>query len=72
MLEFFDEDFDSMTLVEGALELNKSVDPETNVHWAKQELERLYQQAEAALVHESDEEQRFDSFLRLFFHEWGF
>ncbi|MDW2150566.1 transglutaminase-like domain-containing protein, partial [Vibrio sp. 378] len=72
MLEFFDEDFDNMALVEGALELNKSVNPETNVHWAKQELERLYQEAEATLIHETDEEQRFDSFLRLFFHEWGF
>ncbi|NWK17573.1 hypothetical protein HX771_15770, partial [Vibrio parahaemolyticus] len=72
MLEFFDEDFDNMALVEGALELNKSVNPETNVHWAKQELERLYQEAEATLIHETDEEQRVDSFLRLFFHEWGF
>lgn len=72
MLEFFDEDFDKMALVEGALELNHSINPDTNVHWAKLELERLYEEAEAILVHETDEEQRFDSFLRLFFYEWGF
>lgn len=72
MLEFFDEDFDNMALVEGALELNHSINPDTNVHWAKLELERLYEEAEAILVHETDEEQRFDSFLRLFFYEWGF
>ena len=72
MLEFFDEDFDNMALVEGALVLNQSVNPDTNVHWAKQELERLYKEAEAILVRETDEEQRFDSFLRLFFYEWGF
>ncbi len=61
-----------MALVEGALELNHSINPDTNVHWAKLELERLYEEAEAILVHETDEEQRFDSFLRLFFYEWGF
>lgn len=66
MLEFFDEDFDNIPLVEGALELNKAINPETKVHWAKQELERLYKDAEATLVHETDEEQRFDAFLRLF------
>ena len=45
MLEFFDEDFDNMALVEGALELNHSINPDTNVHWAKLELERLYEEA---------------------------
>ncbi|MDF2154917.1 SirB1 family protein [Vibrio sp. CAU 1672] len=72
MFEFFDEDFDHMELVEGALELNKAINPETNVHWAKQELQRLYHEAEAVLVHEVDEEQRFEVFIRLFFHQWGF
>ncbi|AUI85544.1 hypothetical protein BS333_03690 [Vibrio azureus] len=72
MLEFVDEHFDNMALVEGALELNLSINPETDVSWAKQELERLFKEAEFALVNEQHEEQRFEAFLRLFFHQWGF
>lgn len=55
MLEFFDEDFDNMELVEGALELNKAVNPETDELWARAELQRLFEEAEMALVCERDE-----------------
>ncbi|WP_159651504.1 SirB1 family protein [Vibrio atypicus] len=72
MLELFDEDFDAMELAEGALVLNRAVNPETEVHWAEAELNRLLQEAELSLVHETNEMQRFDSLLRLFYHEWGF
>ncbi|EGA71065.1 hypothetical protein VISI1226_21689 [Vibrio sinaloensis DSM 21326] len=72
MLELFDEDFDAMELVEGALALNKAVDPETEVHWAEIELHRLLKEAELSLVHEVNEKQRFEALLRLFYHEWGF
>ncbi|MGT0149137.1 transglutaminase family protein [Vibrio metschnikovii] len=46
MLNLFDEDFDAMDLVEGALALNKAINPETKVDWALAELQRLYHQAE--------------------------
>ncbi|USD40436.1 SirB1 family protein [Vibrio sp. SCSIO 43135] len=72
MLELCDEDFDAMELAEGALVLNRAVNPETNVSWAEQELERLFKEAELALVHELDEKQKFESFLRLFYHDWAF
>ncbi|KHT45702.1 SirB1 family protein [Vibrio sinaloensis] len=72
MLELFDEDFDAMELVEGALALNKAVNPATDVHWAENELHRLLQEAELSLAHETNERQRFDALLRLFYHEWGF
>ncbi len=72
MRPLFDEDFDALELVEGALVLNQAINPETQVDWAKQELQRLTQEAELALVNESNEQQRFESFLRLFYHEWGF
>ncbi len=72
MLELFDEDFDAIELVEGALVLNKAVNPETKVYWAENELHRLLQEAELTLAHETDEKQRFDTLLRLFYHEWGF
>ncbi len=72
MREFFDEDFDNIELVEGALELNQVIDPDTDVHWAKLELQRLLSEAEQALVNESDEKQRFESFLRLFYQQWHF
>lgn len=72
MLELFDEDFDVMELVEGALALNKAINPQTQVHWAEAELNRLVQEAELALVHEVNEKQRFESLLRLFYHQWGY
>ncbi|MEF1291094.1 SirB1 family protein [Vibrio sp. M260118] len=72
MLELFDEDFDAMELVEGALALNKAINPQTQVHWAEAELNRLVQEAELALVHEVNEKQRFESLLRLFYHQRGY
>jgi regulator of sirC expression with transglutaminase-like and TPR domain len=72
MLELFDEDFDAMELVEGALVLNKAINPESQTSWAEQELKRLFSEAEFALVNETNEKQRFESFLRLFYFEWGF
>lgn len=72
MLELFDEDFDAIELVEGALVLNKAINPDTQVPWAERELERLYSEAELALVHETNEKQRFESFIRLFYYQWGF
>ncbi|KGY10858.1 hypothetical protein NM22_18645 [Vibrio tubiashii] len=72
MLELFDEDFDAMELVEGALALNKAINPQTQVNWAEAELNRLVQEAELALVHEVNEKQRFESLLRLFYHQWGY
>ncbi|MDC0611097.1 SirB1 family protein [Vibrio sp.] len=72
MLDLCDEDFDEMELVEGALALNKAIDASTNVEWAKLELKRLLDEAELHLIRETNEEQRLDSFLRLFYTEWGF
>ncbi|HAS6163128.1 TPA: SirB1 family protein [Vibrio vulnificus] len=72
MLELFDEDFDNMELVEGALELNKVINPETEDLWVKHELARLLKEAENELFVERDEKQRFDAFLRLFFIQWQF
>ncbi|MGD8108860.1 SirB1 family protein [Vibrio sp. NTOU-M3] len=72
MLELFDEDFDAMELAEGALVLNKAINPETEVHWAELELARLLSAAELELVHEPNEKQRFERFIRLFYTEWGF
>ncbi|MGR5542953.1 SirB1 family protein, partial [Vibrio campbellii] len=56
MQELFDEDFDSIELVEGALILNEAINPETQVHWAHQELSRLLKEAELALVAERHEQ----------------
>jgi len=72
MLELFDEDFDALELAEGALALNKAINPQTQVHWAEAELSRLVQEAELALVHEASDKQRFEALLRLFYYEWGF
>lgn len=72
MLNLCDEDFDAMELVEGALALNKAINPETQLEWAHIELARLLKEAELALVHERDEKARFEAFLRLFYQEWGF
>ena len=72
MLELFDEDFDAMELVEGALALNKAINPKTEVRWAELELNRLVEEAELVLAHEINEQQRFESLLRMFYHEWGF
>lgn len=72
MFEWFDEDFDAMELVEGALILNKAVNPETEDEWARQELARLLTQAKHELANEQDEKQRFEALLHLFYQQWGF
>jgi len=72
MLNLFDEDFDEMELVEGALVLNKAINPDTQVEWAEQELARLLEEAEQVISGKNDEKQRFESFLHLFYFEWGF
>lgn len=72
MQPLFDEDFDALELIEGALVLNQAINPETQVAWVKAELQRLVEEAELALAHESNEQQRFESFLRIFYHDWGF
>jgi len=72
MLNLIDEDFDAMDLADGALALNKAVNPETNSKWARKELKRLFEEAELALVSEVDQKQRFSAFLRLFYCEWEF
>jgi regulator of sirC expression with transglutaminase-like and TPR domain len=72
MIELFDEDFDAIELAEGALILNKAVDPETQQHWAELELARLAKEAEQQLFHEVDDKQRLDALLRLFYTEWQF
>lgn len=72
MFELFDEDLDNMELVEGALALNVAINPDTEVQWVEQELQRLLKEAELTLVHETDEKQKFESFLRLFYYEWKF
>lgn len=46
MLNLCDEDFDAMELVEGALALNKAINPETQLEWAHIELARLLKEAE--------------------------
>lgn len=66
MLNLCDEDFDAMELVEGALALNKAINPETQLEWAHIELARLLKEAELALVHERDEKARFEAFCACF------
>lgn len=72
MLNLFDEDFDAMELIEGALALNQAINPETKVDWAMAELKSLQHQAELALATDLDAKQRFSNFLELFYHQWGF
>lgn len=72
MQPLFDEDFDALELIEGALVLNHAINPDTQVDWVNVELQRLVAEAELALVHESNEQQRFEAFLRLFYFDWGF
>jgi regulator of sirC expression with transglutaminase-like and TPR domain len=72
MLDLYDEDFDAIELVEGALVLNQAIDPETKVAWCEQELLRLLAEAKSLLVCEDSPQQRFDAFIHLFYHEWKF
>ncbi len=72
MLNLFDEDFDAMELVEGALALNKAINPETKVEWALAELEALLHQAKVMLPLDLEPKQRFAALLDLFYRQWGF
>ncbi|GLO61601.1 hypothetical protein MACH09_21090 [Vibrio sp. MACH09] len=72
MFDLFDEDLDQLELVEGAIALNHAVNPETEVIWVEKELDKLFREAELLLVNETDEKQKFESFLRIFYHHWQF
>lgn len=72
MSDLWSEDLDNMELVEGALLLNSRVDPSVNSVWVEMQLEQMLQEAEQALLPESNEKARFNAFLRLFYREWGF
>lgn len=72
MFSLFDEDLDQLELIEGAIALNHAVNPDTEVSWAENELNKLFAEAELLLSNEADEKQRFASFLALFYHEWQF
>ncbi len=72
MLKLIDDKFEQTTLVEGALAINQAIRTDINSKWVMLELHRLLQEAELALVSETNEKLRLESFVRLFFHEWGF
>ncbi|MDW6093556.1 SirB1 family protein [Vibrio rhizosphaerae] len=72
MIELFDEDFDAMELVEGALVLNQAINPETRVVWAEQTLVKMTREAEASLDTGADPKTRLAAFLQLFYQTWGF
>lgn len=72
MLELFDDDFDAMDLVEGALVLNKAIDQETQIEWAEKELLRMLHEAESYLDGAEDHKEKFAAFIHLFYQEWGF
>ncbi|MDB1123243.1 SirB1 family protein [Vibrio algarum] len=72
MFTLFDEDLDGMDIVEGALALNHAINSDTDVVWVKAELANLLSEIELALVNESDEKQKFDSFVRYFYYDLGF
>ncbi|UGA54105.1 SirB1 family protein [Vibrio sp. VB16] len=72
MFKLFDEDLDGMAIVEGALALNHSINSDTDVAWAEAELAKLLSEIELALVNETDEKQKFDSFIRYFYCDLGF
>lgn len=72
MFDLFDEDLDAMELVEGAIALNSAINSETDTAWVQAELASIFSQTELALVHESDEKQKFESLLRYFYSDLGF
>lgn len=72
MFTLFDEDLDGMEIVEGALALNHAINSDTDVVWVKAELANLLSEIELALVNESDEKQKFESFVRYFYSDLGF
>lgn len=71
-LELFEQEIDECSLVEGALALNALIFPETDKPWVLHTLNTMFEELEHALVHESDEKQKFESFLRFFYHDWNF
>ncbi|WP_105900977.1 SirB1 family protein [Vibrio gangliei] len=71
-LDLFEQDLEQCSLLEGALALNAMIFPETDKYWVTHTLNSLFEELEQALVHDIDDKQKFESFLRIFFHEWGF
>jgi regulator of sirC expression with transglutaminase-like and TPR domain len=72
MFELFDEDFDEMELVEGALVLNKAINSETRVDWVESELVVMLLRAEQVISTELDQQSQFAALVKLFYGEWGF
>lgn len=72
MIAFTDQELDELPLLEGALALNSAIDPLTSVHWVRDELERMAEDAQVLLGHETDVELRLQGLVRLFYQDWGF
>lgn len=72
MIAFTDQELDELPLLEGALALNAAIDTATPVHWVREELERMAQDAELLLSQETNLELRFQGLIRLFYQDWGF
>lgn len=71
-IEFFEQDLDECTLIEGAVALTYQIFPETDKQWIMLTLDSMFDELEHSLVHEQNEKQKFESFLRHFYHEWKF
>lgn len=68
----FEQHLDECTLAEGAIALNALVYPDINQTAFLQSLDAMFEEVEQALVHEIDQKQKFESFLRFFYYNWRF
>lgn len=71
-IAFFEKDLDECSLLEGAVALISQVYPDTDKQWIMLTLDAMFNELEHALVHEQNQKQKFESFIRHFYHEWGF
>ena len=72
MFQLLDENLEDLNLVEGALALNIAIDPEIQRERVDIKLQEMCIEAEQALVHEINDEQRLERLIQLFYVEWGF
>ncbi|MDO6708867.1 SirB1 family protein [Photobacterium sp. 1_MG-2023] len=70
--EVSSRNYEAITLVDGAIDIMMDLEPGFPSQWVRLQLDKLVQDAEAALMTETNPHLRLEGLIRLFYHEWGF
>lgn len=72
MTQLFDDNVDNLSLVEGVLLLNSTVDLNVDKDWVNAQLQIMCQEVDQVVHRQLDDEKRLACLLELFYVQWGY